>query len=45
MKTETILQATELSKYFGEGDAMVRAVENVSLEIKRGEMTLALHKI
>lgn len=42
MKPEYILQANSLNKCFGRGDALVRAVENVSLEIKRGEMVLIM---
>ena len=42
MKTDVILKATNLNKYFGQGDALVRAVENVSLEIKYGEMVLIM---
>jgi len=42
MTTDTILQAMNLNKCFGQGDTVVRAVENVSLEIKRGEMVLIM---
>ncbi len=42
MTTGTILQAINLNKQFGRGDAIVHAVENVSLEIKRGEMVLIM---
>jgi len=42
MNTDTILKAIALNKYFGQGDALVRAVENVSLEIRRGEMVLIM---
>lgn len=42
MKTETIIEASNLDKRFGSGDSEVHAVENVSLEIKRGEMVLIM---
>lgn len=42
MKTDTIIQAVDLNKSFGRGDALVRAVAHVSLEIKRGEMVLIM---
>jgi len=42
MKTDVILKAINLNKYFGQGAAVVRAVENVSLEIKHGEMVLIM---
>jgi putative ABC transport system ATP-binding protein len=42
MNTDTLLKAIALNKYFGQGDALVRAVENVSLEIRRGEMVLIM---
>lgn len=42
MTTETILQANHLSKCFGSGVSEVRAVNDVSIEIKRGEMVLIM---
>jgi putative ABC transport system ATP-binding protein len=42
MTTETILQATNLTRCFGNGVSEVRAVNDVSLSIKRGEMVLIM---
>jgi len=42
MMTEIILQANNLSKCFGSGVSEVRAVNGVSLNIKRGEMVLIM---
>ncbi len=42
MKSESILQANHLIKCFGRGAAEVRAVNNVSLNIKRDEMVLIM---
>lgn len=42
MTTETILQANNISKRFGSGISEVRAVDDVSLTIKRGEMVLIM---
>ncbi len=32
-----ILKATELKKYYGEGETQVKALDGVSLEVNRGE--------
>lgn len=37
---EPVLRAVDLSKTFGEGDSVVRAVDGVSLTIARGELVL-----
>lgn len=42
MTTDTILKASNLSKHFGSGSSVVRAVEDVSLSIERGEMVLIM---
>lgn len=42
MKNGAILQAIDLSKTFGQGEAVVRAVEKVSLVINRGELSLIM---
>jgi putative ABC transport system ATP-binding protein len=42
MTTETILQASHLTRSFGSGVSEVRAVNDVSLSIKRGEMVLIM---
>jgi len=42
MTAETILKAINLCKYFGTGASEIRAVNNVNLEIKRGEMVLIM---
>lgn len=42
MTMSTILQAMNLTKCFGSGSSEVRAVDNVSLEIKHGEMVLIM---
>jgi len=42
MTKDTILKATNLKKYFGTGDSEVYAVNDVSLNIKRGEMVLIM---
>ena len=34
---ETILQARDLKKYYGSGENQVRALDGVSLSIRRGE--------
>jgi len=39
---EMIIQADHLTRCFGRGDAEVRAVDDVSLTIKRGEMVLIM---
>ena len=31
-----ILKATELKKYYGEGETQVKALDGVSLEVNRG---------
>ena len=40
--TKTILQANNISKYFGSGASEVRAVNGVNLKIKRGELVLVM---
>ena len=40
--SEIILQANNLCKHFGSGDSVVKAVDDVSLQIKRGEMVLIM---
>lgn len=40
--SEVILQASNLSKHFGSGDSVVKAVDDVSLKINRGEMVLIM---
>jgi putative ABC transport system ATP-binding protein len=42
MSDTTILQASNLSKSFGSGASMVRAVNDVSLDIGQGEMVLIM---
>lgn len=42
MSTEVILQANHVTKFFGNGASEVRAVDDVSLKIKRGEMVLIM---
>jgi len=42
MTTDIILKANNLSKFFGNGTSEVRAVNKVSLKIKRGEMVLIM---
>ncbi|TNF89773.1 MAG: ABC transporter ATP-binding protein, partial [Gammaproteobacteria bacterium] len=42
MSDTTILQASHLSKSFGSGASMVRAVNDVSLDIGQGEMVLIM---
>lgn len=42
MTTDTILKASNLSKFFGRGSSEVKAVNSVSLNIKRGEMVLIM---
>ncbi len=39
---EIVLRANNLSKYYGSGNTEVRAVNNVSLEIKQGELVLIM---
>ena len=36
---ESILKATDLKKYYGKGDTMVKALDGVNLEIERGKFT------
>ena len=36
---ETILKATGLKKYYGKGEALVKALDGVDLEIERGKFT------
>ena len=36
---ETILQARGLKKYYGKGEALVRALDGVDLDIERGKFT------
>lgn len=38
----TILKASHLSKYFGKGHTEVRAVDDISLDIKAGELVLIM---
>lgn len=38
----TILKASNLSKYFGKGHTEVRAVDDISLDIKAGELVLIM---
>lgn len=38
----TILKASHLSKYFGSGHTEVRAVDDISLDIKAGELVLIM---
>ncbi len=40
--TKTILQANNISKYFGSGVSEVRAVNGVNLKIKQGELVLIM---
>ena len=40
--SDVILQAHNLSKHFGSGDSVVKAVDDVLLKIKRGEMVLIM---
>jgi len=40
--TKTILQARNLSKYFGSSASEIRAVNNVTLDIKQGELVLIM---
>lgn len=40
--SDVILQARNLSKHFGSGDSVVKAVDDVSLQIKQGEMVLIM---
>lgn len=42
MSADTILQARKLVKSFGTGDSAVHAVNDVSLDINRGEMVLIM---
>jgi len=42
MSSEIILQVNKLTKCFGSGDSEVRAVNDVSLKINRGEMVLIM---
>ena len=39
---DSIIQASHLTRCFGSGESIVRAVDDVSLEIKRGEMVLVM---
>ena len=36
---EAILKAAGLKKYYGKGEAMVKALDGVDLEIERGKFT------
>ena len=36
---EAILKATGLKKYYGKGEALVKALDGVDLEIERGKFT------
>ena len=36
---EAIVKATGLKKYYGEGEALVKALDGVDLEIERGKFT------
>ena len=38
--SDTVLELQNVSRIFGEGDAQVKALDNVSLSIKRGEFVL-----
>jgi len=42
MENETVVQTENLSKHFGHGDATVRAVNEVSLSIQKGELVLIM---
>ncbi|HEU5339003.1 MAG TPA: ATP-binding cassette domain-containing protein [Sulfuricaulis sp.] len=42
MSESFLLQASELSKTFGRGHTAVRAVDNVTLDIRRGELVLIM---
>lgn len=42
MPENALLQADKLCKFFGSGATQVRAVDNVSLQIQRGEMVLIM---
>lgn len=42
MNDRILLQAQDLSKYYGSGHTEVRAVDNVSLDILRGELVLIM---
>lgn len=42
MANEYMLQAKQLSKYFGSGHTEVRAVNDVSLDVKQGELVLIM---
>lgn len=42
IKCSAPLQAEKLSKYYGSGHTEVRAVDNVSLDIRRGELVLIM---
>jgi len=42
MEIDIIIKATHLSKFFGKGISEVHAVNDVSLNIKRGEMVLVM---
>lgn len=42
METDIILQASDLTKCFGSGESEVRAVNDASLDIHRGEMVLIM---
>jgi len=42
MSNEIILKIEKLYKHFGSGDALVRAVNNVSLDIHKGELVLIM---
>ena len=36
---EAILKATGLKKYYGKGEALVKALDGIDLEIERGKFT------
>ena len=38
--SDTVLELQNVSRIFGEGDAQVKALDNVSLSIRRGEFVL-----
>ena len=37
MRGKVMIEAIGLKKYFGSGEKLVKAVDNISLEIKKGE--------
>lgn len=42
MNTKPILSATGISKHFGSGHTMVKAVDHIDLEVKSGELALIM---